>query len=236
LVGAFGGLFASGILKLDRIGSVNRWRMIFVVEGIITAGLGLIALVFLTDSPSTARWLSEEEKQLAIDRVKIERLHQSQLVDKMNRTRIKRGVLNPATLATAAVFMLNNVVALGIAFFLPTVIRTIYPGRTVVQLQLLSVPPYVVAAACLLTAAFISSRIDNRQLFLVIHSPLVLVGYAILLSSFIPGVRYAAIFLTAATIYIAGPFSNAQVSANTVSDTSRNIGISVNSQYPIPHR
>lgn len=229
LAGAFGGLFASGILSIDRIGSVTRWRMIFVVEGIITAGLGFIALAFLTDNPNTARWLSEEEKQLAIDRVKIERVGQDVVLDKFSSTRMKRGFLNPATLSTAVVFLLNNVVALGIAFFLPTIIRTIYPGKTVVQLQLLSVPPYVVAAACLLSASYASSKMDNRQLFLCLHGPLVLVGYAMLLSLFTPGARYAAIFLTASSIYIGGPFSNAQVSANTVSDTSRNIGISVNS-------
>ena len=233
LAGAFGGLLASGILSLDSIGSVTRWRMIFVVEGIITTGLGIIALVFLTDNPGTARWLSEEEKQLAIDRVKIERVGQDELVDKVNTIRMKRGALNPATISTAIVFLLNNVVALGIAFFLPTVIRTIYPQRTVVQIQLLSVPPYVVAAFCLLTASYLSSRFDTRQIFLVLHGPLVMVGYAMLLATTNASVRYAAIFLTASSIYIGGPFSNSQVSANTVSDTARNMGIAINSMYSL---
>ena len=231
LAGAFGGLFASGILSLDSFGSVTRWRMIFAIEGIITTGLGVIALVLLTDNPGTARWLSEEEKQLAIDRVKIERMGQDRLLDRITKARVKRGILNPATVSTAVVFLLNNIVALGIAFFLPTIIKTIYPGKTVVQQQLLSVPPYVVAAACLLTASYVSSRMDNRQLFLSLHGPLVMVGYAILLSRFEPNARYAAIFLTASSIYIGGPFSNSQVSANTVSDTSRNMGIATNSMF-----
>lgn len=33
IAGAFGGLLASGILKLDSIGSLHTWRMIFVIEG-----------------------------------------------------------------------------------------------------------------------------------------------------------------------------------------------------------
>lgn len=45
MAGAFGGLLASGILTLDRVGSVTGWRMIFVVEGIITIGLSLIGSV-----------------------------------------------------------------------------------------------------------------------------------------------------------------------------------------------
>ena len=85
LAGAIGGLFASGILTLDNFAGITRWRMIFAIEGIITIGIGLTALIFLTDRPETARWLSEAEKRLAIDRVNSERLGQNQLVDKMNK-------------------------------------------------------------------------------------------------------------------------------------------------------
>lgn len=42
MAGAFGGLLASGILTLDHVGGVKGWRMIFVVEGIITIGLSII--------------------------------------------------------------------------------------------------------------------------------------------------------------------------------------------------
>ena len=32
LAGAFGGLLASGILKLSHFGGLDRWRMIFAIE------------------------------------------------------------------------------------------------------------------------------------------------------------------------------------------------------------
>lgn len=32
--GAFGGLLASGIFKLDSVGSITSWRMLFVIEGV----------------------------------------------------------------------------------------------------------------------------------------------------------------------------------------------------------
>ena len=62
LAGAFGGLLASGILKIDNVGSLRRWRLIFLIEGIITVGLGIVAFFFLTDRPAVARWLTPEEK------------------------------------------------------------------------------------------------------------------------------------------------------------------------------
>jgi sugar phosphate permease len=74
LAGAFGGLLASAILSLDHFGSLHTWRMIFAIEGIITCGLALISYFTLTDRPETARWLTPAEKDLAIARVKSERV------------------------------------------------------------------------------------------------------------------------------------------------------------------
>lgn len=71
LAGAFGGLLASAILTLDSFGSLTRWRMIFAIEGIVTCCLALISFMTLTDRPETARWLTQEEKDLAIARVKV---------------------------------------------------------------------------------------------------------------------------------------------------------------------
>lgn len=42
LADAFGGLLASGILKLDSVGSLSSWRMIFAIEGIITICIGIL--------------------------------------------------------------------------------------------------------------------------------------------------------------------------------------------------
>lgn len=230
LAGAFGGLLASGILSLESFGSLKAWRMIFGIEGVITIGLALICLAALTDRPETARWLTEEEKTLAVERVKSERLGQDQVLDKMNRTKLKHGILNPITISTAFIFLLSNIVVLGISFFLPTIVRTIYPERSRVQQQLLTVPPYIVASVCFLTVSWMATYYNTRQIFLFFSGPLVMVGYAMLLGITNANARYAAIFLTASCAFFAGSLSNAQVSANTVSDTARGIAIGTNSK------
>ncbi len=230
--GAFGGLLASGILSLDHFGSLTSWRMIFGIEGIITSGIALIMLFLLTDNPSTARWLTAEEKELAIARVMSERVAQTEVVDKMNFTKLKNGVSNPVTLITAFIFLCGNIMVLGISFFLPTIISTIYPGRTRVQQQLLTVPPYVVGAFCLITVSYLATRFNTRQIFQIASAPLVMVGYAILIKSTDPNVRYAAIFLTASSAFFGGSLCNGQVSANTVSDTSRSVAIGTNGERP----
>ncbi|KAJ3520510.1 hypothetical protein NM208_g13679 [Fusarium decemcellulare] len=141
LAGAFGGLLASAILSLDSFAGLHRWRMIFAIEGIITIGLALIAFVTLTDRPATARWLTQEEKELAIARLKSERVGTTAVLDKMDKTKLRRGILSPVTLSTSFIFLLTNITVQGLSFFAPTIIKSIYMDKTTIQQQLYTVPP-----------------------------------------------------------------------------------------------
>lgn len=163
LAGAFGGLLASGILKLAHFGGLHSWRMIFAIEGIITVGISIISFFTLTDRPATARWLTQEQKDLAIARVKSERVGQTKVLDKMDTIKLRRGMTSPVTISTAFIFLLNNVsvqvsFALpheltklllttqhqqGLAFFAPTIVRSIYPNKSTITQQLYTV--YVIS-------------------------------------------------------------------------------------------
>ncbi|KAI1757898.1 MFS transporter [Xylaria castorea] len=231
LAGAFGGLLASAILKLDHFGSLRSWRMIFGIEGIITIGLSLIAFFTLTDRPETARWLSQEEKDLAIARVKSERVAQTSVLDKPDRKKLWLGVWNPIVLSTAFIFLLNNITVQGLSFFTPTIVSTIYPDKTTIEKQLYTVPPYVLGAVFVLSLSFASWRFDRRAIFIVATAPLPMLGYILFLASHDPHVRYAAAFLTAISCFAVGPLANAQASAVVVSDSSRSIAIGTNVMF-----
>lgn len=179
LAGAFGGLLASAILTLDSFGSLKQWRMIFAIEGIITCLLALISFITLTDRPETARWLSQEEKDLAIARVKSERVGQNEVLDKLDKKKTVRGIFNPVVLATAFIFLLDNITVQGLAFFAPTIVRTIYPSArySVVSQQLHTVPPYIVGAFFTVLIPFISWRIDRRTILFIASAPLMMIGY-----------------------------------------------------------
>lgn len=225
LAGAFGGLLASAILRLDQFGGVSGWRMIFAIEGIITIGLGVIGFFTLTDRPETARWLNAEEKKLAIARVKSERVGATDVLDKMDKRKLWLGIICPVTLSTAFVFLLNNVTVQGLAFFLPTIVASIYPDSALVTKQLFTVPPYVVGAFFVILFPTISWRLDRRQILIILSAPLTMIGYCMFIGSEDQRVRYGATFLIASSAFTLGPMSNAQVSANVVSDTARSAGI-----------
>ncbi|KAF4974293.1 hypothetical protein FZEAL_8784 [Fusarium zealandicum] len=231
LAGAFGGLLASGILKLNNFGSLTHWRMIFAIEGIITIALSLMAFFTLTDRPETARWLTQEEKELCIARVKSERLAQTQVVDGIDRTKLWRGVSNPVAIQIAFIFLFNNITVQGLAFFLPTIVGTIYPEYSTVQKQLYSVPPYVVGAFFAVAFPAVSWYLDRRQILIICSAPTVIVGYAMFLGSKVAEVRYGACFMIASTCMVLGTLTNAHISANVVSDTARSSAIGFNVMF-----
>jgi len=229
LAGAFGGLLASGILKLDGVGSIRTWRMIFLIEGIATCAVSIFGYFTLTDRPDTARWLSKEEKLLSISRVQSENIGSTELLDKFDKTKFKRGVLNPNTLVVAFIFLFDCITVQGLAFFLPTIVRTIYPEKSTISQQLYTVPPYIVAAVYNVVLPYISWKVGRRLWIFPPSALLAVISYVILLSTGNPHARYGAIFLGLTGVFIFAAVANAHVSANCLSDTARAsaVGITV---------
>ncbi|KAM0310842.1 hypothetical protein ACHAPQ_012453, partial [Fusarium lateritium] len=61
--GAFSGLFAYAIAKMDGVGGMGGWRWIFFIEGIFTIVMSFVTYFLLIDSPSLSYWLTDEEKR-----------------------------------------------------------------------------------------------------------------------------------------------------------------------------
>lgn len=188
--------------------------------------------VTCTDRPETAVWLSEEEKHLAVERIKSERLATTKVLDKMDTKKLLAGIRNPITASTAFMFLCNNVTVQGLAFFLPTIVGTIYPERSTVSKQLFTVPPYVLGGFFTLVVPLISYKFDRRLIFIILTAPLVMVGYAMFLGTTNAQARYGATFLIAASAFPPGALTNSHVSANVLSDTARSSAIGMNGRPP----
>ena len=68
--GAFSGLIAAGITgNLDGNLGLRAWRWLFIIEGAITVVIAAGAYFLLPDFPRTTRWLSDDEKELAVWRL-----------------------------------------------------------------------------------------------------------------------------------------------------------------------
>lgn len=150
----------------------------------------------------------------------------------MDKPKLIAGITNPITLSTAFMFLCNNVTVQGLAFFLPTIVKSIYPDRTTITQQLFTVPPYVVGGVFTLLIPLASYKTDRRLIFIIICCPLVMAGYAMFLGTTNATARYAATFLIASSAFAPGALSNAHVSANVLSDTARSSAIGTNGTFP----
>lgn len=113
---------------------------------------------------------------LAIARVKSENVGSTTVLDKMDKTKVLRGIFSPATMAVSVIFLLDNITVQGLAFFLPTIVRTIYPGTSVISQQLRTVPPYVVSISTVLLFPYLSWKMDKRLIFFILSAPLMMVS------------------------------------------------------------
>ncbi|KAI9148287.1 major facilitator superfamily domain-containing protein [Paramyrothecium foliicola] len=68
LAAMFGGLFAYGIAHIE--GSIPAWKWLFIIYAIITIFFAVLLGFFLPDQPATARFLSDDERDSAIMRIK----------------------------------------------------------------------------------------------------------------------------------------------------------------------
>ncbi|KIS68380.1 uncharacterized protein UMAG_03474 [Mycosarcoma maydis] len=227
--GAFGGLLASGILKIPHMGSVKSWEMIFLIEGLITIVMAIIGYFTLTDSIHTARWLSDDEKAFLQARLKSELVGQKQLVDKTHKKLIWKGITSTTSLCCAFMFLFDNIAVQGTAVFLPSVVRSIFPApkHTVIDQQLLTVPPNIAGAIATLVFAYASAKFRVRSVFVIAGSLVMVIGYAMFVGSSNLYVRYAASFFATSGAFTQGALLPAYAAVNANNDSERTGAIAV---------
>ncbi|KAI7966520.1 hypothetical protein MJO29_002268 [Puccinia striiformis f. sp. tritici] len=80
LSGAFGGLLAYGIEMMEGLSGQKGWQWVFFIEGIGTVAIALFALYYLPASLETASFLTPEEREFAVARLKfVPKLNQKTL-------------------------------------------------------------------------------------------------------------------------------------------------------------
>jgi hypothetical protein len=63
-----GGLLGYAIGHITT-GSLERWMYVFIIFGSVSIVWGVVVLIFLPDIPSTAKFLTERERYVAVERV-----------------------------------------------------------------------------------------------------------------------------------------------------------------------
>ncbi|XP_006460083.1 hypothetical protein AGABI2DRAFT_66982 [Agaricus bisporus var. bisporus H97] len=219
LSGAFGGLLASAIIHMEGVGGLAGWRWIFILEGIATILIGLLAALVLPADLATANCLTPEEREFAehdahthAESVQSSVALETQTEDEVFEWReVVRGFLDIQVWLTGLAYFGLIISLYSYSLFLPTIISGL--GYSGAQAQLRTVPPYVpavvltgnLAEISLVAVAYLSDRLKWRGPWILICLPLCIIGYVIAVTATTDKVRYIAVFFMAAGIYPCGP-------------------------------
>src|SRR5579859_1804644 len=125
LSGFMGGFLATGLVRIPKFGMVESWRQIYFWEGLISIILSALAMVFLLQSPTTARFLTAEQKELGVRRIRAESSINEH--EKVKWRHVKAAVCNINSWFAAVLFSLFNVPTQSFFIFLATLIRAYVP-------------------------------------------------------------------------------------------------------------
>lgn len=119
--GAFGGLFAYAVQLMGKRRGLEPWRWLFIVEACVTVIVGGIGWLILPDTPETAWFLSEEEKETMRARLQREAMYRGG--DESNKEWIKPALKDPFVYLVGLAFFTSSVAITGFGVFLPTIIK-----------------------------------------------------------------------------------------------------------------
>ncbi|KAK5166579.1 uncharacterized protein LTR77_008122 [Saxophila tyrrhenica] len=235
LSGAFSGLLAFCIAKMDGTGGISGWAWIFILEGIATVFIGAATFLVLPDTPELSwKWLNAEEiRYLELQTVIKEggRFHEGETKDKFKWVYLKDLLMDHKVWLQAYILFTASVCAYGLKFTMPSI--TLSMGFTSAQAQLLTIPPYVAGAISAITFSLFSDRAGWRFPFVAGPLSIIVVGFAILLP-LAPNITneiagcYIGVMLICIGQYPTNPAGSAWISGNLAGDTKRAMGIALN--------
>lgn len=188
VAGALGGLLAFGIGSMDGLQGMHGWRWIMIIEGIPSCVLGIVTYFLLPNDADHAYFLNDADKALIQARRDAEygQTASAQLFSmKDAKTAFKDWKV---WLMSTGQFGID-VMLYGFSAFLPTIINGL--GHwTSAQVQLLTIPCYVMGIVSYLTIAYMSDRHQMRAVYVISMACVSIVGYGILISDSSAGVHY----------------------------------------------
>ncbi|KAJ5621000.1 hypothetical protein N7510_004984 [Penicillium lagena] len=197
LAGAFGGILAWGIGHMDGVGGYSGWRWIFILEGLLTLVISFISYFWVYNYPSTAEFLSKEERQFIQFRLKND--NDATREEAFTWSAVLDAVKDPKIWLYGLGFHTLSLPQYTLSLFLPTIIEEL--GFSAAEAQLLTVPPYVIAVCLTIAVAVFSQRTRLRAPFIMGSSSIACIGYIMLLTDSHPGVCYVGTIFLAAGIF-----------------------------------
>ncbi|MBC8752271.1 MULTISPECIES: MFS transporter [Paraburkholderia] len=162
--GVVGGLLAGTIMtRMEAVVGLRGWQWLFVMEGLPAMALGVIALIWLTDTPAQAKWLTAEERAYIVAELEAERASRTHTESHAWGDVLKR----PAIYAISFVYFTLCSITMALNFWLPTLVKEAGAG-TLAYTGLLAAVPFGAGVLAIVFVARRSDRLKERRLHYIV--------------------------------------------------------------------
>jgi hypothetical protein len=155
--GTIGGLITFGIGHIS--GSLSTWKLIYLILGAFSVVWGVLFIVVVPDNPATARWLTEEEKVVAVQRVVENKTGTKSKT--FAKEQVLEALLDPKIQLLALISFVNAVASGGLSFG-SIIIKGF--GFTSLQTTLMNMPLSFLQAIFTLLGGWAQTKLPNARL------------------------------------------------------------------------
>ncbi|KAI5862957.1 MFS general substrate transporter [Durotheca rogersii] len=226
LAGAFGGAIAYGIGHMNGAGGLSAWRWLFIIEGVPSCISAFFVWFLLPDYPESARWLTTQERDLAVDRLRLEGSKGHHKA--MTRAEAVQTLTDWRLWGHYVVYFGISTPFSSLSLFTPSITAGL--GYHDLQAQLMTVPPYAVAYVVQILTSWSADHFNARGLHSAALATVGAVGF--LASAALPaeayGPRYGCLIVAASGAFACIPPLLGWLSSNIFSTASVGLAIALN--------
>ncbi|QQU67599.1 MFS transporter [Pseudomonas fluorescens] len=177
------------LLETASFWSIASWKWMFIIEGVPAIILGVVVLVYLTDRPSEAKWLTPEEKDWLVSKLSVEKTasHLSSFKDAFKSLNV---------MLMGVIHLGFAVGSYGIAIWLPQILKG--HGLSSFHIGLMSMIPYGVAIVGMIAWGALSDKSSNRSLHVAASCLLGAIG--LLIAAAVPTLSGAMVGISISTL------------------------------------
>jgi MFS transporter, ACS family, tartrate transporter len=150
------------IMESIHWGGLEGWRWVFILEGAPSVIFGVMTLFYLTDRPSEAKWLPEDEKRWLMDELERERSAILTSGKDPLWSGVVRGLTNPKTILLSTIYLFVVTGYYGLSFFLPSITAKM-KGTSIISQTIITSLPYAFGLVAMLINSAHSDRTGERR-------------------------------------------------------------------------
>lgn len=223
LISALSGLLAWAFSRIDTHNYAG-WRWIFILEGTITILAALLAFSVIDEYPNKSKFLSQEQRQIAVQLINQDREEHDE--ENLTMRLVRENIFDWKLWVFGLIYMLCVATTYGLAYFVPLILndRMGYSGAIS---QLLTTPPYFFGFILAVTVSTLSDKIKMRSPFVIFLQLSIVLG--IVLTRWGPntGSQYLGLFFCLGAAIVNAPMIVVYAQNNAPTRVKRSVSAAV---------